>query len=97
MNTSLSTAQDVKNFLWVTYDSNDDLIFPTVDHWDLLLLNVMADGKYDNLSRDEVLSMLFGAMHRSRHLEGFWESLFTRGVTQKLVQRLKDIEIEALG
>jgi len=97
MSTSLSQAQDVKDFLWATYDPRDELTYPTVGHWDLLLLEAMTKDIYDNLSKSEVLSVLFGAIHRTRVIEGFWESLFSRGVIQKLLGRLHVLEADGLG
>ena len=94
MNPSLNSAQDVKDFLWATYDPNDDLIFPTLQHWDLLLFEAVAGNVYDKLSKDEVLSMLFGLIHRTRIVEGLWEQFFSRGVTQKLLGRLLELETD---
>lgn len=97
MSASISQAQDVKDFLWATYDPNDELTYPTVEHWDLLLLEAMTNDNYDNLSKSEVLSVLFGAIYRTRVMEGFWESLFSRGVIQKLLERLHVLEADVLG
>ncbi len=85
-------ALDIKLVLWATYDSNDDLIYPTIRHWDLLLLEAMADDSYDKLNKGEVLSVLFGLIHRTRIVEGLWESFLSRGVTQKLLERLLELE-----
>jgi len=54
----------------------------------------MHDNSYDRLSKDEVLSMLFGLHHRQRIVEGLWESMFSRGVTQKLLERLLALDTE---
>ena len=88
MNTSLSQAQDVKDYLWATYDPHDDLIYPISKNWDLLLLEAMANNTYGNFSKNEVLDILFGLVHRTRIVEGLWEQMFSRGVTQKLLERL---------
>jgi len=85
-------AQDVKMFLWRTYDKNDDLIYPTTKHWDLLLLEVMADNSYARLNKEEVLSILFGIIHRTRIVDGLWEQMFSRDVTQQLLRRLLALE-----
>ena len=84
----VKVAQDIRMLLWATYDPNDDLIYPTISHWDLMLLKVMAEDRYDSLSKDEILSMLFGLLHRNRIVDGLWVSMFERGVTQKLLQQL---------
>ncbi len=81
-------AQDIKMSLWEAYDPNDDLIYPTVDDWDDLLALTIDKGNYGSLSRNEVLSILFGLIHRNRIVEGLWWSMFERGVTQKLLQQL---------
>jgi len=81
-------ARDVNAFLWTTYDSNNTLFYPNIKHWDGLLLETMYDSSYDRLSKDEVLSILFGLHHRERIVEGLWESMFSRGVTQKLLEQL---------
>jgi hypothetical protein len=52
----------------------------------------MYDNSYDRLSKDEVLSILFGLHHRERIVEGLWESMFSRGVTQKLLERLLTLD-----
>lgn len=88
MSVSPSQAQEVKDFLWATYDPNDDLIYPTIRHWDLLLLEAMADNGYDRLGKDETLSILFGLIHRTRIVEGLWEQMLSRNVTQQLLGRL---------
>ncbi|HSX35364.1 MAG TPA: hypothetical protein VLH84_00345 [Patescibacteria group bacterium] len=81
-------AQDIKMFLWKRYDPNDNLIYPTLKHWDLLLLEAMSNDSYDNLDKSEVLSVLFGLIHRTRIVDGLWETMFTRDVTQQLLGRL---------
>lgn len=85
-------AQDVKNFLWATYDPNDDLIYPTVEDWDNLLAEVIRANGYGNLNKAEVLSILFGLIHRNRIVEGLWWSMFECGVTQKLLNRLAALD-----
>ena len=87
-------AQDIKMFLWDKFDPNDDLLYPTNRHWDLLLLEAMADDSYDKFDKGEVLSMLFGLIHRTRIVQGLWESFFSRGVTQKLLGRLLVLDTE---
>jgi hypothetical protein len=91
---NVQLAQDVKDFLWAAFDPHDDLTYPTVAHWDLLLMEAMTNDKYDNLSRSEVLSALFGIMHRTRISEGVWESLFSRGVIQKLLAQLLRLDTD---
>lgn len=75
-------------FLWERYDPRDDLIYPTIRNWDDLLSGTTESGDYGALNKDEVLSILFGLIHRNRIVEGLWWSLFERGVTQKLIERL---------
>lgn len=83
-----STSQEVKMFLWAKYDPNDDLIYPNIDNWTELLEKTMANNNYAALSKDEVLSILFGLIHHTRIVEGAWESMFERGVVQKLLTSL---------
>ena len=86
MNTQ--SAQDVKMFLWEKYDPNDELIYPTIADWDNLLALTIDKASYSSLSRDEVLSILFGLIHRNRVVEGLWWSMFERGVAQRLLAQL---------
>ena len=81
-------TQDVKMFLWATYDPDDDLIYPTINNWDDLLTDTVQLKSYDALTQDDVLSILFGLVYRDRTVEGVWWSMFERGVTQKLLERL---------
>ena len=81
-------AYEIKMFLWETYDPNDDLIYPTIHNWDDLLSKTIELNNYNDLSREEVISILFGLNHRNRIVEGLWWSMFERGVTQKLLGRL---------
>lgn len=81
-------AQDIKDFLWATYDPNDNLIYPVIDDWDDLLQRTIDNASYGSLSRDESLSILFGLIHRNRVVEGLWWSMFERGITHKLLQQL---------
>lgn len=81
-------ARDINMFLWERYDPSGDLIYPTIKHWDLMLLEAMADNDYDKLTKDEILSILFGLHHRNRINEGLWYAMFGRGVTQRLLERL---------
>lgn len=85
---SVQLAQDIKMFLWAKYDPDDDLIYPTINNWDDLLEATIENGSYDSLAKDEVLSLLFGLIHRNRIVEGLWWSMFECGVTQKLLERL---------
>lgn len=87
-------ALDIKMSVFETYDPNDDLIYPTIEHWDLLLLEVMANGSYGKLKKSEVLSILFGIHHRNRIVDGLWDSFLERGVTQKLLGRLLVLDYE---
>lgn len=81
-------TQDIKMFLWEQYDPHDDLIYPNIKEWDALLEKTVSSGNYDILSKDDVLSILFGLIHRTRIVDGLWVSTFERGVTQKLLERL---------
>ena len=92
--TSVQIAHDVKMFLWMRYDPNDDLIYPTINYWDDLLINTIKLNSYDTLTYDEVLSILFGLNHRNRIVEGLWWSMFERGVTQKLLERLRSVDTD---
>jgi len=92
--TSVQIAQDVKIFLWARYDPNDELIYPTIKDWDNLLLNTIKLNNYDTLTYAEVLSILFGLNHRNRIVEGLWWSMFERGVTQKLLERLRSVDTD---
>ncbi len=81
-------------FLWARYDSGDDLVYPTINNWDDLLKVTMDSNSYDTLTKDEVLSILFGLNHRNRIVEGLWWSMFERGVTQKLLGQLLALDTE---
>ncbi len=87
-------ARDVCAFLWGRYDLDDMFIYPNISNWTDLLEETMASNDYDRLSKDEVLSMLFGLYHRRRIIDGLWESMFERGVTQKLLERLLALETD---
>jgi hypothetical protein len=87
-------AQDVKDFLWATYDPNDDLIYPTIEGWDDLLKETIEANSYEKLNKAELLSILFGLIHRNRICEGLWWSFCERGVTQKLVKQLLALDTE---
>lgn len=91
---NVQLAQDAKMFLWARYDPNDNLIYPTINNWDDLLLNTIKLNSYEELTYDEVLSILFGLNHRNRMVEGLWWSMFERGVTQKLLERLLAVDTD---
>lgn len=84
----LRLAWDVNIFLWRRYDPDDSLQYPNISHWDDLLAEIIETNSYNTLTKDEVLSILFGLHHRNRIVEGLWWSMFERGVTQKLLGRL---------
>ena len=88
----VQSAQEIKDFLWATYDPNDELIYPVIADWDDLLDQTINEASYSFLTRDETLSILFGLIHRNRVVEGLWWSMFERGVTQKLLNRLLAID-----
>ncbi len=88
----MNTAQDVKMFLWARYDPNDNLIYPNISNWDELLRATIANNSYAKLNKDEVLSILFGLIHRTRISEGLWESMHSGDITQKLLARLLELE-----
>ena len=92
--TNVQLAQDAKMFLWENYDPNDELIYPTIKNWDDLLVNTIKLDSFDTLTKDEVLSILFGLNHRNRIVEGLWWSMFERGVTQKLLARLFKLDTD---
>jgi hypothetical protein len=81
-------AWDVNAFLWAKYDPRDDFIYPNIQSWDDLLERTIEVDDYDRLSKDEVLSILFGLHHRTRIVDGLWTSMFECGVMQKLLARL---------
>jgi hypothetical protein len=88
-------AQDVKDFLWTTFDDGDNLIYPNTEvSWDDLLAETIQSDGYELLSKDEVLSVLFGLINRNRIVEGLWCNFFERGITQKLIERLLLLESE---
>lgn len=91
---NVQLAQDTIMFLWARYDPNDDLIYPTIDHWDDLLVKTIDNNSYGLLNKGEVLSILFGLNHRNRIVEGLWWSMFERGVTQKLLARLLALDTD---
>lgn len=91
---NVQLARDVSMFLWATYDSDDALLYPNISDWDDLLKATIDANSYDALTKDEVLSMLFGLHHRNRIVEGLWWSMFERGVTQKLLGRLLALDTE---
>lgn len=90
----MQLAQDVKMFLWAKYDPYDDLIYPNISNWDDLLTEIIYANSYDTLAKDEALSILFGLVHRNRIVEGLWWSMFERGVTQKLLGRLSELDTD---
>lgn len=81
-------AHEIKMFLWATYDPNDELIYPVIDDWDDLLALTVDKASYSSLSHDEVLSILFGLIHRNRIVEGLWWSMYERGVIASLLAQL---------
>lgn len=81
-------ARDVDFFLWATFDPDNAFIYPNITGWDDLLERTMDEDSYSKLSKDEVLSILFGLHHRTRIIDGLWTLMFERGVTQKLLGRL---------
>ena len=85
-------TQDIKAFLWATYDPNDKLIYPTIGHWDDLLTKTIESKNYGSLNKDEILSILFGLIHRDRVVQGLWRSMLERGVTQKLLMQLATVD-----
>ena len=93
----MQNAQGIKDFLWATSDPNDELIYPVVADWDDLLGRTINEASYGSLTQDEVLSILFGLIHRNRIVEGLWWSMFERGITTKLMQQLLAKNTEILG
>jgi len=89
---SRQQAQDIKDFVWATYDPNDELIYPVIADWDDLLGRTIKEASYGSLSQDEILSILFGLIHRNRIVEGLWWSMFERGIIQKLLSQLATID-----
>ncbi len=90
----IQLIQQIKIALWETYDPNDDLIYPTVNNWDDLLAETIENTSYSSLTKDEVLSILFGLDHRNRIVEGLWWSMFECGVTRKLLQQLLALDTD---
>lgn len=85
---------EINASLWAIYDPKDNLYFPNVPHWDKLLQKTMNDDSYDKLTKDEVLSILFGLHHRNRIIDGLWTGMFERGVMQKLLVRLLQLNTD---
>lgn len=86
-------ALDVDSFLWATYQPNSS-IYPNIKSWDDLLEKTIEENSYTKLTKGEVLSILFGLHHRTRVVDGLWTSMFERGITQKLLERLLALEAE---
>lgn len=80
--------------LWERYDPDDNFYYPNVLDWDDILQRTIDDGMYDALHKDEILSILFGLHHRNRIIDGLWTSMFERGISQKLFQRLLLIDTD---
>ena len=80
--------------LWESYDPDDNFYYPSVSNWDDILQRTIDNNKYEALSKDEILSILFGLHHRNRIIDGLWTSMFERGVSQKLIERLPYIDTE---
>lgn len=87
-------ADDIRSYIWQRYDPDDDLVYLNIDQWDDLLERIIDGGSCDELSKDEVLEIIFGLIHRGRIVEGLWWSMFERGVMQKLLVRLLLLEID---
>jgi len=81
-------------FLWAIYDPDDNILYPNISNWDELLITTIEIGNYNTLSKDEILSLLFGIIHRNRVVEGLWWSMFERGVIKKLVVQLIDLDTD---
>ena len=97
-------AWDVNRYLWEysgqytpATDGNwqndkHDHKYPTINHWDTKLQEVMDKDSFNTLSKDEVYDFIFGLHHRNRINDGLWCSMFDRGVMQKLLHRLLELE-----
>ena len=97
-------AWAVNSYLWRysgQYTPADDgswlngkhnFIYPNIDEWDKKLKKAIEDDSFDNLSKDEVYSFIFGLHHRNRICDGLWASMFENGVMQKLLHRLLTLE-----
>lgn len=94
---SKQLAREIIMFLWARFDPDDDLIYPCIYHWDDLLIATIDNDDYDSLTKDEVLSILFGLIHRNRIVDGLWWSMFERGVTHKLLKRLSTLDTDKYG
>jgi hypothetical protein len=79
---------EINAALWALYDPENDFYYPNVPDWDDLLQKTMDDSSYEKLTKDEVLSILFGLHHRNRIIDGLWTTMFEREVTPKLLIRL---------
>jgi len=86
----VQNAQEIKDFLWATYDPNDELIYPVIADWDDLLERTINEASYGSLTQVEILSILFGLIYRNRIVEGLWWSMYERGITTKLLQQLTE-------
>lgn len=92
-----SLAWQINKFLWSQYDpgyvANRGFIYPNINvRWGDLLEETMSNNGYGSLTKDEVLSILFGAHHKDRIAGGLWLGMFERGVAQKLLGRLLELE-----
>jgi hypothetical protein len=75
-------------FIWETYEPDFGSKYTRTHDWDALLENTLANDGYGSLSKDQVLSILFGLHHRNRICEGLWVYTLKEEVTQKLLTRL---------
>jgi hypothetical protein len=87
-------ALDILMELWRSYDPDELFIYPSITNWSDLLEKTIANGSYNKLSRDEVLSILFGLGHRGRIVEGLWFNMFEQGVAQKLLERIQKLDTD---
>jgi len=91
---SVQLADNVKSFLWRRYDPNGLLVYPSIDSWPELLKRCIKSDDFDTLNKEQVLSILFGLMHRERVVDGLWRSMFEWGVAQKLLVRLSSLDAD---
>lgn len=87
----------VNKFIWSAYDpdfiKNKGFIYPNLkEDWSAVLDRAIKNDSYDMLSKDEVLSILFGIHHKDRIAGVMWHGGFERGIIPKLLNRLLKIQ-----
>lgn len=87
-NASQGLGWDANIFIWEMYEPDFGSKYTRTHDWAVLLEETIAKNSYDSLTKDQVLSILFGLHHRNRIIDGLWVYMLEEGVTQKLLTRL---------